>query len=303
MTVLQQIRGMVVPLPTPFDGDGEIDEALLGDMAEYYVEKGADAYFLFGSYGQGPAMSVPQRKRALEVIVKAVGDAVPLVPQIGAVDPYTARDLALHARDQGVQAIAMVGPYYYADRSDAELTEHVRFVASAAQLPVLLYNNPRYQGYSFTPEKLAALREQVPAIFGVKMAKGSLGDILAYRNALGPDFTLFAPNENLYPGMLVGQSGTISPPLTTAIELGVALVRAIDERRSTDAERLQVALLQFASRLKPLNRWGRAVRAAGLRHIGFAVKQYPRWPTPPLPEKVRVQVGEAIDAARAAATA
>ncbi len=83
------VKGMLLPLPTPFDGDGGLDEKLLADMATYYVERGVDSLFLFGSYGQGPAMSVEQRKRGLEAIMARVQGKVPIVVHIGAVDPYT----------------------------------------------------------------------------------------------------------------------------------------------------------------------------------------------------------------------
>ncbi|MGH3118857.1 MAG: dihydrodipicolinate synthase family protein, partial [Gaiellales bacterium] len=58
-----RVRGIVVPLPTPFDGRGEIDKDLFAAMADHYAKRGVGAFFLFGSFGQGPAMSTEQRKR------------------------------------------------------------------------------------------------------------------------------------------------------------------------------------------------------------------------------------------------
>ncbi len=296
-----RVRGIVVPLPTPFDGRGEIDKDLFAAMADHYAKRGVGAFFLFGSFGQGPAMSTEQRKRGLEIVLAAVADQVTVVPQVGAVDPYTARELAEHAAEAGAPALASVGPYYYADRSEEEIIEHFLFAFAASDLPVLLYNNPRYQGYDIGPQQLARLRENIPAIFALKMAKGTLGDVMKYRAALDDGLKVFAPQENLFPGMLVGQAGTISPPLTTAVELGLALVAAIDAGTIEEALRLQLALLRFASRMQQLSVWGRAVRAEGLRYNGFDVSEYPRWPTPPLPEDARRLLHEAIDEAKNAA--
>ena len=97
----ENVKGMLLPLPTPFDGDGGLDEGLLAEMAAYYVDRGVDSLFLFGSYGQGPAMSVEQRKRGLESIMKRVHGKIPIVVHIGAVDPYTSKELGLHARAEG----------------------------------------------------------------------------------------------------------------------------------------------------------------------------------------------------------
>jgi 4-hydroxy-tetrahydrodipicolinate synthase len=296
-----RVRGIVVPVPTPFDGSGQIDEELFATMAAHYASRGVGAMFLFGSYGQGPAMSTEQRKRGLEVVLKAVPEGVTVIPQVGAVDPYTGRELAEHAAEHGAHALASVGPYYYADRPAREITDHFRFMFDGSDLPILIYNNARYQGHDITPRQLAEIREEIPAIFALKMAKGTLGELLKYRNALGDDIAIFAPQENLFPGMLMGQAGTISPPLTTAVELGLALVAAIDGGDTAEALRLQLALLQFASRMQQLSPYGRAVRAEGLRYIGFDVKEYPRWPTTPLPDDARQLLHGAIDEAKSAA--
>lgn len=298
---LDNVRGMFLPLLTPFDGNGGLDEGLLADLARYAVDRGVQSLFLFGSFGQGPAMSIDQRKRGLEIVLRAVGDRLPVIPQIGAVDPYTARDLALHARAQGVPAIGAVGPYYYTDRSEDDLVAHFRLVDEAAQLPFFLYNNPAYQGYSISLKTLQRLKKEIPRAFGLKMAKGSIDDVLKSRAAMGPDFKLFAPAENLYPGLLAGLTGSISPPLNLAIELGVSLCRAVDAGDHREAERLQLVMFEFLTVTQELNKYGRAAQAEGMRHLGFALKQYPRWPTANLPSDARDMLYRAMDRARDAA--
>lgn len=297
---LDQIRGMFVPVPTPFLEDGSLDETVFAQLVRFYVQKGVNAIFLFGSYGQGPAMGVEQRMRGLEVAMEAAGHKVPVVPQVSAVDPFTARELALHAKSQGVEAVALVGPYYYADRTEQELIGFFKMVDDAVGLPMFLYNNPRYQGYSITPKLLGRIRSVIPNLFGIKMAKGSISDILAYRDEMGPDFKLFAPQENLYPGLYVGQTGSVSPPLTLAIDLGLALVNAIERERQDEALRLCLAVLKFSREMPSMARWGRAPQAEGLRYIGFDVKQYPRWPGETLPREVIDAVHLAIDHAQEA---
>lgn len=298
-----EVRGVVLPLPTPFDGQGNVDEELLAAMAEHYVNLGVRSLFLFGSFGQGPAMTAEQRKRGLEIVLGQVGSRATVIPQIGAVDPYSSRDLAEHAVAYGAPALATVGPYYYADRSPDEIRRHLGFVFADLAAPVLVYNNARYQGYDITPKQMALLRAEVPTMFAVKMAKGTLADLQRYRTALGDEIKLFAPQENLFPGMLIGQAGTISPPMSAVVELGLALVAAIDAGDVPEALRLQLAVLRYVSQLQLLSEWGRTVRAESLRYIGFPVKQYPRWPAEPMPPDARRVLHEAIDAARAAAKA
>lgn len=304
MNSTERIQGMLLPLPTPFQGNGELDEGLLQEMARFYVKAGVNALFLLGSYGQGPAMPHEMRKRATEQVVKAVGGQVPIVVHIGAVDPYTSQELGQHAKTCGADAVALVGPYYYADRSETEIIEHIRMVDQAIAMPLFFYNNPRYQGYSVTPSFLSHIQEAVPRLFGVKLAMGTIDEALQYRTALGPEFKLFALASSLYPGLKVGLAGTVSPPLTMAPELGIALMQAVSQGEDAVAGKLQQAVIQFHAPVLRLSKTlGRAIYREGLRHIGFPVKEYPRWPTVEVPPAAREEIHNAIDLARSAAGA
>lgn len=292
------IRGMLLPLPTVFDEAAELDEAVQRDLVQFYVDKGVHALFILGSYGQGPAMRIDQRKRAAEIVIEEVHGRIPVVVHIGAVDPYTSIELGLHARSAGADAVGMVGPYYYNDRTPTELLMHFQMVDQAVQLPLFIYNNPGYQGYPIDPPFMQQLVAAVPRIFGAKLAMGTIESALKYRELL-PDFSLFALASGIYPGMKQGITGTVSPPLTLAPELGVDLVRAIDEGRDADAERLQGVVSEVNALLLRLwKQYGRTPYYLGLRAMGFAVKKYPRWPTAPLPDEEREPLMALLERAR-----
>ncbi len=248
-------------------------------------------------------MRIDQRKRVAELVTEEVRGRVPLVVQVGAVDPYTAIELGTHARRLGADAIGMVGPYYYNDRTPDELVMHFQMVDQAVQLPLFIYNNPAYQGYSITPALMQRLVATVPRIFGAKLAMGTLEDALQYVRAI-PGFAPFALGNVLMPGMRQGIRGTVSPPLAIVPELGVDLVRAIDERRDEEAIRLQVLVTEVNDTLVRLwKKHGRGPFGEGLRALGFRIKQYPRWPTPPLPAEERAQLLDVLKRVRLEAVA
>jgi 4-hydroxy-tetrahydrodipicolinate synthase len=289
---------MVMPVPTPFMENGEVDEKVFEELLDFYLSSGVNALFINGSFGQGPAMAVEQRKRTAEIAVKRVVRRIPVMIHIGTADPFTSSELGLHARSIGADAVGIVGPYYYSDHNEYEVIEHYRAVDQVTQLPVMVYNNPAYSGYDITPAMVSRLLEAVPRIFGSKLAKGSIPEAQRHLRAVGKHFSLFAPASNMFPGMLVGITGTISPPLSAAPEIGVKLVKAIDEGDWERATREQVKILEFLAATEPLfSSFGRGSQREALRLRGFDIKRFPRWTAKPLTEEARQAIKSSLEKA------
>ena len=224
---MKEVRGVVLPSPTVFRADGSVDEPLMRELTDWFVACGVHAFFILGSYGQGAALQPEERKKVAEIIVQQVKHRVPVVVHIGAVDPYTAIDLGKHAKAIGAEAIGHVGPYYYADRSEYEIIEHLKMVDRAVGMPMLIYNNPRYSGYNIHPQFMARLVEAVPNIFGAKLAMGSVDEAMACMKLVIAPFAAYALARKLVSAMA---------------ELTETLPRRVGQTRCTrhDAVRLLV---------------------------------------------------------------
>ena len=286
----ERAKGMLAPIPAVFDGKGEPDLPMIEKLADFYLKAGVHGFFVLGSQGQGAACRIDQRKAIAETVVRRVNGKVPVIVQIGSVDPYSSMELGAHAKKIGADAVGIVGPYYYSDRSEWELIEHYKMVDQATDLPILLYNNPEYSGYPCPPAMMAKLREAMPNVFGAKLADGNVGQAMQYLRVLGRDFVTFVPITMMVPGMLVGIKGSIAAgaPVTVP-EAGVALINAIWAKDYDLAVKLQTMLLEHTDRMAPLRGYGRRTTLEGLRLRGLAVKEYPRWPTKPMtPEHLKL---------------
>jgi dihydrodipicolinate synthase/N-acetylneuraminate lyase len=286
----ERAKGMLAPIPAVFDGKGEPDLPMIEKLADFYLKAGVHGFFVLGSQGQGAACRIDQRKAIAETVVRRVNGKVPVIVQIGSVDPYSSMDLGAHAKKIGADAVGIVGPYYYSDRSEWELIEHYKMVDGATDLPILLYNNPEYSGYPCPPAMMAKLREAMPNVFGAKLADGNVGQAMQYLRVLGRDFVTFVPIGMMVPGMMVGVKGSIAAgaPVTVP-EAGVALINAIWAKDYDLAVKLQTMLLEHTDRMAPLRSYGRRTTLEGLRLRGLAVKEYPRWPTKPMtPEHLKL---------------
>jgi dihydrodipicolinate synthase/N-acetylneuraminate lyase len=279
-------KGLIAPIPAVFEGKGEPDLPMMERLTDWYLKAGVHGFFVLGSQGQGPACTTEQRKAIGETVVRRVAGRVPVILQVGTVDPYSSIELAEHAKKIGTDAIAIVGPYYYSDRNEWELIEQHKQVDAAAGLPLLLYNNPEYSGYPTPPALMVKLKEAVPNVFGSKLANGNIGQAQNYMRAMGPDFVIFVPILNMLPGMLAGVNGSIaSGAPTTLPEAGVELIKAIWAGDLLRAQKIQLLLLEHSNRTAPLRQYGRRTTLEGLRIRGLDVKEYPRWKTKPMSDE------------------
>src|SRR5436853_4526191 len=220
------IRGVLLPLITPFDERARIDEEVMRELVDFHIGAGIQGLFVLGSTGQGPAMSVEERKKAAAVALDQARSRVPVIIHVGTADTESTVELAEHAAVHKADAVAIVPPYYYSDHTEYEIVAHYKAVAKAVPLPIFIYENPKYSGISIPPGLAVRMKEQVPALKGIKVAYGQ-GALLEYVRLL-PDVSVFTGNADLFGLVPFGVAGMINPPTSFVPELCVELFNALD---------------------------------------------------------------------------
>jgi dihydrodipicolinate synthase/N-acetylneuraminate lyase len=163
-----KMRGVYPPMMTPFDKKGDLDlislEKLVKFMSQY-----VQGLFICGSYGSGPLMSLDERKLAAETTVKAAGGKVEVICHTGTTNTRDTIELSIHAKNCGCDAVAAVGPFYFA-HSEKELVSYYTDIINAVgnDFPVYIYNNPKFQGYEISNSTVESLR--VRGLHGIKDA-------------------------------------------------------------------------------------------------------------------------------------
>ncbi len=281
------IQGILVPLITPFDEKGLVDESMLRKLVDFYIQASVQGLFVLGSSGQGPVMSIPERKRAAEIAIDQARSRTPVVIHVGTADAESTVELALHAADKGASAVAVIPPYYYSDHMEYEIVAHFRSVADAISPPIFIYENPKYSGISIRPELALRMKETIPSIRGIKVAYG-MGAMLEYVRLFPPDVSVFTGNSDLFGLVPFGVAGMINPPTSFLPELCVELWRSLKNKEYEKAVVLQQRV-NTAARLVigAIQRYGRSAVAETFRMRGFAIKRFPKWETMPMPKEAR----------------
>jgi dihydrodipicolinate synthase/N-acetylneuraminate lyase len=273
--------GIMAPLLTPFDDDGEIDRAALAQSVDFYVRGQAHALFAFGVAGQGPAMRADQRRTAAELIMDRVSGRIPVVFNIGTADVQTTLQIARHAAELHPAALAVSPPYYYSDHTPYEVSAHFAAVAEAVDVPLLIYDNPRYAGIGMSPSATLRLSRALPSIAGIIIENPTLDAILQYLRTIPRPFAVYSGAiECLLPTAPYGLAGVVSGPCSPFPELCAALWRAVEQHQYEEAFLQQLQLNEIAA---VLDRYaiitGRTVFRDVLRLRDVPVKRYPRWPS------------------------
>jgi dihydrodipicolinate synthase/N-acetylneuraminate lyase len=278
------IRGVLLPIITPFDEKGRVDEQMMRELVDFHIGASVQGLFVLGSTGQGPAMSIEERKKTAAIALDQARSRLPVIIHVGTADADTTVELAEHAAAHKADAVAIVPPYYYSDHTDYEIVAHYKAVAKAVPLPIFIYENPKYSGISVAPLFAVRMKEQVPTIKGIKVAYGQ-GALLEYVRLL-PDVSVFTGNADLFGLVPFGLAGMINPPTSFVPELCVELWKALDSKDYARAVEAQKKV-DTAARLvaAALRRYGRSPLAEVFRMRGFAIKRFPKWETEPMPKE------------------
>lgn len=273
-----------MPVITPFDEKVRVDEEILRQLVDFHIAAGVHGLFVLGSTGQGPAMTVDERKRAAAIALDQAKSRAPVIIHVGTADTGSTVELAEHAAAHKADAVAIVPPYYYSDHSEFEIIAHYKAVARAVPLPIFIYENPKYSGITVPPGLALRMKEQIPALKGIKVAYGQ-GALLEYVRLL-PDVSVFTGNADLFGLVPFGVAGMINPPTSFVPELCVALFKALDARNYPQAVELQKRV-DTAARLVAarLRKYGRVPLQELFRMRGFAVKRFPKWETEQMPQE------------------
>jgi dihydrodipicolinate synthase/N-acetylneuraminate lyase len=225
-TMQFQMRGVFVPLVTPYDTTGGLDLPALQRLVSYLVEAGVHGLFPGGTTGEFPLLTTDERKRVAEVVVARAAGRVPVVVHAGATSTREAIELARHARQIGAQAVAVVAPYFYPLSDDALVAHYVEVCVSVPDYPVLLYNIPQRTGNAVLPRLAAEIVSRCPNVVGVKDSSGNLSQTIEYC-ALTPGFQVAQGADGLIvAGLAMGIESTVSGNANVFPELVVAVFEA-----------------------------------------------------------------------------
>jgi 4-hydroxy-tetrahydrodipicolinate synthase len=206
------LRGVILPLITPFRDDLSVDYSGLAELVEYFIEeKGVDGLVPCGTTGESATLSHAEHVEVIKAVVKQTRSRVPVIASTGSNSTREAVELTRLAEEVGADATLQVGPYYNKPTQNG-LYNHFAEVAKATKLPVLMYNIPSRTGRNIEPETIVRLWRELPTVVGLKDCSNDLHQTMQIYRGTDPETFSIYSGEDVMTLSLVchGAAGAIA---------------------------------------------------------------------------------------------
>jgi len=186
--VSASLGSIITAIVTPFDQQGNVDEAGFVELLHHLSANGSDGFVICGTTGEAATLSTDEHLGLIELAVANRPQGSSIIAGAGSNDTRHATEMTERSTALGVDAILSVTPYYNRPNRRG-IVAHYKEVAQATDKPIILYNIPSRTGTNIPNEFLAELA-QLDRIEFVKQANS---DDVAQVDGLG----LYAGNDDM----------------------------------------------------------------------------------------------------------
>jgi 5-dehydro-4-deoxyglucarate dehydratase len=163
---------------TPFADDDTVDTEVLAEHITAHLAAEPAGLFVACGTGEFTALSIEEYRTVVSTAMRVVDGRVPVFSGVGG-GPRIARDFMRAAEESGVDGVLLLPPYLVAC-TPAGVVDHVRYVAEAAPLPIVVYQRANA---ILDPDAALALLD-VPTVIGIKDGEGDVDAMRALIEAV-----------------------------------------------------------------------------------------------------------------------
>lgn len=206
-----KLNGIIPPIATPFDHNGDIYTAKLRHNIEQWNRTGLTGYVVTGSTGESVLLSSDEKKFIWEEAAKAAASDKLLIAGSGAQSARETVKLTNAAADLGYKAALIQTPYYFRNQFSRPESQILFFrtVADQAKIPVIIYNWPQITNVDLPAEAVNTLSEH-PNIIGIKESSGNIEKVMQMVRETADGFQVTVGSApTLHPSLMMGAVGGI----------------------------------------------------------------------------------------------
>ncbi len=166
---MTEIKGICPIIATPFTENGEVDYESLDKLVKHLIHGGCHAVTLFGIAGEYYKLSDDERRKMVEVTVKAAKEAGGKTI-ISVTDHATevAVKTAKFFEQAGADCLMLLPPFFLKPGA-GYLYEHMKAIGNAVKIPIMAQYAPEQTGVAIAPEVFVKLQKECPNIIYYKI--------------------------------------------------------------------------------------------------------------------------------------
>jgi len=296
------IRPLIVPMYTPFDRDGALDERGVVELIGWLIGKGVRSFYVRSGVGGKWLMGMEEVKRLAELSVGAAKGKAKIIVGCegewdgdlrGRPDPETylsqSCELASYVQDIGADGVFLTMPFALKPGpGESAIDISLRYFAEvrrSTSLPILLHqmrNVP--EEFKLSPDMLEGLLT-LGGFVGIKVSTDSASELERFSEMVkGKDFALICGNEALwFEGIRMGAISVIGGGCNVYPEVIGAVwdrFQAGDEKGARKAQNAVIAALKAPGELSGII-WRQYLIRKGVR-----MEPYDRSGSEPYPETI-----------------
>lgn len=269
---MQKFEGLIAAPFSPMNEKGEVVYERIPAYYNFLKQNKVVGAFINGSTGEGVSLTQKERMKTAEqwVAVAKADPSVKIINLAGGTSYMECIENAQHSAETGVDAIALLAPYYFKPSGAAQLAEFVARVAETVpQMPVYFYHIPVLTGcfvpmYDFLKEAAPA----IPNLAGIKYTHEDFMDFLSCISFMDGKYEmLWGRDENLLSALVLGTRSGVGSTFNYAAPLYYKLIAAFDDGNLILARQLQQKAIDM---IRLLGKYGGiATGKAYMRYVGL----------------------------------
>ncbi len=219
---MDEFHGVFPYIVSPVNVNGDIKTDVLTKLCDDLINSGVHGLTPLGSTGEFPYLSLDQRRKVVETVIKATNGRVPVVAGVASTSIADAVNQAKDYEKLGCQGILAILEAYF-PISDDGVYEYFKAIANSVSIPIVLYTNPNFQRSDLSLSVIEKL-SHIPNILYIKDASFNTGRLLSIINKVEGRMKVFSASAHIPTCvMLIGGVGWMAGPACVAPKQSVEL--------------------------------------------------------------------------------
>ena len=246
-------HGVIPAVLLPFQDDFSIDEnSFRSHLRDIAAVEGLSAVTVNAHSTEVASCTAEEQSRVLGITMDEIGGRLPIVHGVWADGSLEAARIAKRAQAGGASALLVFPPAPFTLGQNADMAvAHFKTIASASDLPIILFQYPLATGQGYPMATLTRLLDEIPNIRAIKDWTQNVqqheNQVRVLQSRSRPVNVLSTNSAWLLSSLVLGCTGLLSGSGSVIADLQAQLFRAVNANDLVEARRINDRIHPMAS--------------------------------------------------------